>query len=82
MTQLELLKEVLKDPMLRQKYNIPESELNRISFDVQSSYPIIEVLKTIIQQKSESVSDANVYKNIKNLFSVNWYVNNNQINII
>ncbi len=71
MTQLELLKEVLKDPMLRQKYNIPESELNRISFDVQSSYPIIEVLKTIIQQKSESVSDANVYKNIKNLFSVN-----------
>ena len=82
MTQLELLKEVLKDPMLRQKYNIPESELNRISFDAQSSYPIIEVLKTIIQQKSESVSDANVYKNIKNLFSVNWYVNNNQINII
>lgn len=71
MTQLELLKEVLKDPILRQKYNIPESELNRISFDVQSSYPIIEVLKTIIQQKSESVSDANVYKNIKNLFSVN-----------
>lgn len=71
MTQLELLKEVLKDPMLRQKYNIPESELNHISFDVQSSYPIIEVLKTIIQQKSESVSDANVYKNIKNLFSVN-----------
>jgi len=71
MTQLELLKEVLKDPMLRQKYNIPESELNRISFDIQSSYPIIEVLKTIIQQKSESVSDANVYKNIKNLFSVN-----------
>lgn len=71
MTQLELLKEVLKDPMLRQKYNIPESELSRISFDVQSSYPIIEVLKTIVQLKSESVSDANVYKNIKNLFSVN-----------
>lgn len=71
MTQLELLKEVLKDPMLRQKYSIPESELNRISFDEQSSCPIIEVLKTIIQQKSESVSDANVYKNIKNLFSVN-----------
>ena len=44
--------------------------------------PIIEVLKTIIQQKSESVSDANVYKNIKNLFSVNWYVNYNQIYII
>ena len=82
MTQLELLKEVLKDPMLKQKYNIPETELNRVSFDVQSSYPIIEVLKTIIQQKSESVSDANVYKNIKNLFSVNWYVNYNQIYII
>ena len=71
MTQLELLKEVLRDPMLKQKYNIPESELNRVSFDEVSSYPIIEVLITIIQQKSESVSDTNVYKNIKNLFSVN-----------
>ena len=71
MTQLELLKEVLRDPMLKQKYNIPESDLNRVSFDEVSSYPIIEVLITIIQQKSESVSDTNVYKNIKNLFSVN-----------
>lgn len=71
MTQLELLKEVLKDPMLREKYNIPEEELKEISFDKTSSHQIIEVLKTIIQQKSESISDANVYKNIKNLFNVN-----------
>lgn len=71
MTQLELLKEVLNEPMLRQKYNIPEEELKKVSFDTTSPYPIIEVLKTIIQQKSENVSDTNVYKNIKNLFSVN-----------
>lgn len=71
MTHKELLKEVLKDPMLRQKYNITDAELGRVSFDETSPYPIIEVLKTIIQQKSENVSDVNVYKNIKNLFSVN-----------
>lgn len=71
MTQLELLKEVLKDPLLRQKYHIPEEELKNMSFDTTSSYAIIEVLKTVIQQKSESVSDVNVYKNIKNLFNVN-----------
>jgi hypothetical protein len=71
MTQIELLKEVLKDPMLKQKYHIPDSELERVSFDTTSKYPIIEVLKTIIQQKAENVSDGNVYKNIKNLFSVN-----------
>lgn len=71
MTQIELLKEVLKDPMLRQKYNITDAGLERVSFDETSPYPIIEVLKTIIQQKSENVSDVNVYKNIKNLFSVN-----------
>ncbi len=71
MTQLELLKEVLNEPMLRQKYNIPEAELKKVSFDTTSPYPIIEVLKTIIQQKCENVSDTNVYKNIKNLFSVN-----------
>jgi hypothetical protein len=71
MTQIELLREILKDPMLKQKYRIPESELENISFDVTSQYPIVEVLKTIIQQKAENVSDSNVYKNIKNLFSVN-----------
>lgn len=71
MTQLELLKEVLKDPILKEKYGIPESEINTVSFDTTSSYTIVEVLKTIIQLKNESVSDANIYKNIKNLFSVN-----------
>ena len=71
MTQIELLREILKDPMLKQKYRIPESELESISFDAPSQYPIVEVLKTIIQQKAENVSDSNVYKNIKNLFSVN-----------
>jgi hypothetical protein len=71
MTQIELLREILKDPILKQKYRIPESELENISFDVTSQYPIVEVLKTIIQQKAENVSDSNVYKNIKNLFSVN-----------
>ena len=50
MTQIELLREILKDPMLKQKYRIPESELENISFDVTSQYPIVEVLKTIIQQ--------------------------------
>lgn len=73
MTHKELLMEVLKDPLLRQKYHIPEEELKNVSFDLDStsSYAIIEVLKTIIQQKSENVSDTNVYKNIKNLFNVN-----------
>ena len=67
MTQIELLREILKDPMLKQKYRIPESELESISFDVPSQYPIVEVFKTIIRQKAENVSDSNVYKNIKNL---------------
>lgn len=71
MTQLELLKEVLKDPMLKIKYGITQEELDSVSFDTTSSYEIIEVLKTIIQLKSESVSDANIYKSLKNVFSVN-----------
>lgn len=71
MTQLELLREVLKDPMLKDKYRIPDSELQKVSFDTTSPYPIIEILKTIVQQKSENVSDTNVYKNIKNYFNVN-----------
>ena len=70
MTTAELLKEVLKDPMLREKYHIPAEELKNVSFDTKSTYPIVETLKTIIQLKGQNLPDNLVYKNIKLNFGI------------
>lgn len=67
MTANDLLREVLKDPMLRDKYNISEVELSNVSFDTTSRHPIIEVLKNIISLKGENHTDAQVYKQIKSI---------------
>lgn len=70
MTTTELLREVLKDPILKEKYHIPEDELKNVSFDKKSSYPVIETIKTIIQLKGQNLPDNNVYKNIKVNFGI------------
>ena len=71
MTTTELLKEILKDSIFQEKYRIPKESLEDVSFDEDSGYPIVEVLKMIIQLKDSSVSDALVYKNIKqNIFNI------------
>lgn len=70
MTTTELLREALKDPLLKEKYHIPESELSTVSFDTKSNYPVIETIKTIIQLKGQNIPDNNVYKNIKMNFGI------------
>lgn len=71
MTTTELLKEVLKDKIFQEKYGIPQEELESISFDADSSYPVVEAIKTIIKLKDSSTPDVNVYKNIKqNIFNI------------
>ena len=62
MTTIDLLNEVLKDPMFRDKYNISDEDLVNVSFDTTSNHRIIEVVKSL---KSENHTDAQVYKQIK-----------------
>lgn len=65
MTTFDLLNEVLKDPMFRDKYNISDEDLVNVSFDTTSNHRIIEVVKSIISLKSENHTDTQVYKQIK-----------------
>lgn len=65
MTTFDLLNEVLKDPMFRDKYNISDEDLVSVSFDTTSNHRIIEVVKSIISLKSENHTDTQVYKQIK-----------------
>lgn len=71
MTTTELLKEVLKDKIFQEKYGISQEELESISFDTDSGFPVVEAIKTIIKLKDSSTPDVNVYKNIKqNIFNI------------
>lgn len=72
MTATDLLKEVLKDPMLKDKYNLSDEEILSASFDRTSNHQIIEVLKTIVLLKTQNQSDVNVYKQIK---AINFGIN-------
>ena len=65
MTATDLLKEVLKDPMLKDKYNLSDEDILSASFDRTSNHQIIEVLKTIVLLKTQNQSVVNVYKQIK-----------------
>jgi hypothetical protein len=67
MTSIELLREALKDPILRSKYGISEEEIQSISFDTKSDHLIIEIIKTVIKLKEVNNSDNNVYKQIKSI---------------
>ena len=72
MTATDLLKEVLKDPMLKDKYNLSDEDILSASFDSTSNHQIIEVLKTIVLLKTQNQSDVNVYKQIK---AINFGIN-------
>lgn len=67
MTATDLLKEVLKDPILKDKYNLLDKDISLASFDKTSEHQIIEVLKTIVLLKTQNQSDSNVYKQIKTI---------------
>lgn len=67
MTSIELLREALKDPILRSKYGISEEETQSVSFDTKSDHRIIEIIKTVIKLKEVNNSDNNIYKHIKSI---------------
>ncbi len=67
MTINEILQEALKDPILKEKYQIPDEELATASFEITSKHRIIEVLKSIIKLKAENVNDTQVYRSIKSI---------------
>ena len=68
MTSQDLLREVLKDPILRDKYGLPESLLKSVSLDTEADSPILDTLRTIIRIKGQDVGNSAVYRQVKSLF--------------
>lgn len=68
----KILREILKDKELMEKYNIREKDLE--SFTISPSTPytkkIVEVLATIIKEDANHLSDTQIYKKIKNIHKI------------
>lgn len=68
MTSQDLLREVLKDPLLKEKYDLPDSFLKSVSLDTSADSPILDTLRTIIRLKGQEVGNNAVYRQVKSLF--------------
>ena len=68
MTSQDLLREVLKDPILKEKYDFPESYLRSVCLDTDTGSPILDTLRTIIRLKGQEIGNNVVYRQVKSLF--------------
>ena len=66
MTANEIFKELLKDPILIEKYDFSKEQLETLGMH-ESSKQIIELLKLIIQSKENNIPDSSIYNQIKKL---------------
>ena len=68
MTSQDLLREVLKDPLLKEKYNFPNSFLQSVCLETDTDSPMLDTLRTIIRLKGQEVGNSAVYRQVKSLF--------------
>jgi len=65
MTTEEIFKEVLESPEFQDIFGISKSDLEQASFDVKSSYPVIEIVKAIIIGYDNHRDKNTIFQNIQ-----------------
>ena len=63
----EILKEILSDKELMDKYSLKERDLKDVTTSPPYHKDIIEVMATIINENDNNLSDQMIYKRIKNI---------------
>jgi hypothetical protein len=66
MTANEIFKEFLKDPILIDKYEFSEQQLEKLGMH-ETSKQVIELIKIILQGKENNIPDSSIYNQIKKL---------------
>ena len=67
MIRNKILKEVLSDKELMDKYSIKEEYLENITTSPPYTKDIVEVMAMIINENDNNLSDQMIYKRIKNI---------------
>ncbi len=67
MIRNKILKEILSDKELMDKYSIREKDLENITISQNHTKDIVTVLSTIITENDNHLSGQMIYKRIKNI---------------
>ena len=70
MIRNEILKEILSDKELMEKYSIKEREIKELSTSPPYHKKIIEVIATIINENDNHLNPTQIYKRIKNIHKI------------
>jgi hypothetical protein len=65
MTAEEIFKEVLKSPEFQDIFGIPKGDLEQESINTKSNYPVIEIVKAIINGQENHRDKNAVFQNIQ-----------------
>ena len=70
MERNEILREILSDPEIMQKYRLQENEIKTLNSNAPYSKKIVEVLSTIINENDNHLNSSMIYKKIKNIHNI------------
>lgn len=70
MERNQILREILSDPEIMEKYRLSSDEINRITTNAPYSKKIVEVLSTIINENDNHLNSSMIYKKIKNIHNI------------
>ncbi len=70
MERNQILREVLSDPDIIEKYRLRLDELNTLTTNAPYSTKIVEVLSTIINENDNHLNSSMIYKKVKNIHNI------------
>lgn len=70
MERNDILKEILSDPDLMEKYDINEKDLEGLTTNAPYNKKIIEVLSVIINENDNHLNSSMIYKKIKKVHNI------------
>lgn len=70
MERNQILREILSDPEITEKYNIKKSELDSLTTSPPYYKKIVEVLSVIINENDNHLNSSMIYKKLKNIHNI------------
>jgi len=71
MTKNELIKEILSDSVIKEKYNISDSDLENINGDSRYQKKAVLVIKSMIDDNENHINSATKsYNKLKNILNI------------
>lgn len=71
MTKNDLIREILSDSTIKEKYNISDSDLDSINGDARYQKKVVQVIKSMIDDNENHInSTTKSYNKLKNILNI------------